>query len=70
MEKKSLADYVKENGQAKAADAIGVHQTAISKAIRTNRRIFVTTFPDGKVEAEELRPFPSAKASVEHIAGG
>lgn len=30
----SLAEFVGEVGQAKAADAIGVHQTAISKAIR------------------------------------
>ncbi|HEJ7994962.1 TPA: hypothetical protein SMI16_000368 [Serratia liquefaciens] len=70
MDKQSLADYVKENGQAKAADVIGVHQTAISKAIRTNRKIFVTTLPNGKVEAEELRPFPCVKPLVGHAAGG
>lgn len=61
MDKLTLADYVKENGQAKAADAIGVHQTAISKAVRVGRKIFVTTLPDGRVQAEELRPFPSIK---------
>ena len=33
----SLAEFVGEVGQAKAADAIGVHQTAISKAIRVGR---------------------------------
>ncbi|MGU0056790.1 Cro/CI family transcriptional regulator [Enterobacter hormaechei] len=36
----SLAEFVGEVGQAKAADAIGVHQTAISKAIRVGRQIF------------------------------
>ncbi|MGP2481807.1 Cro/CI family transcriptional regulator [Pantoea eucalypti] len=30
MKKVTLADYVMENGQAKAADILGVHQTAIS----------------------------------------
>lgn len=64
MKKVTLADYVKENGQAKAADIIGVHQTAISKAVRVGRNIFVTVLPDGKVVAEECRPFPSNKNVV------
>lgn len=57
----SLADYVGEVGQAKAADAIGVHQTAISKAIRVGRQIFVSTLPNGKIKAEEIKPFPNSK---------
>ncbi|WP_112070765.1 Cro/CI family transcriptional regulator [Klebsiella grimontii] len=57
----SLADYVGEVGQAKADDAIGVHQTAISKAIRVGRKIFVNTLPDGKIKAEEIKPFPYSK---------
>ncbi|WP_304168272.1 Cro/CI family transcriptional regulator [Lonsdalea britannica] len=61
MEKIPLADYVRANGQAKAASEIGVHQTAISKAVRVGRKIFITRTPDGKVEAEEHRPFPSNK---------
>ena len=61
MRKMTLAEYVEVNGQAKAADAIGVHQTAISTALRVRRNIFVTTTPDGGVEAEEVRPFPSSK---------
>ncbi|KQN63654.1 hypothetical protein GKQ23_10815 [Erwinia sp. E602] len=61
MEKIPLGDYVRENGQAHAADAIGVHQTAISKAVRVGRKIFITRLPDGKVEAEEIRPFPILK---------
>lgn len=64
MEKITLADYVEENGQAKAADMIGVHQTAISKAVRVGRQIFIKKLPDGTIEAEEIRPFPSNK----HIA--
>ena len=61
MEKVTLAEFVKVNGQAKAAIAIGVHQTAISKALRVSRNIYVTTSPAGKVEAEEIWPFPSGK---------
>ncbi|NNS07303.1 Cro/CI family transcriptional regulator [Erwinia sp. JH02] len=64
MEKIPLADYVKQNGQAKAADAIGVHQTAISKAVRVGRKIFITTLANGKIEAEEHRPFPSTKTAA------
>lgn len=55
----SLAEYVDEVGQARAADAIGVHQTAISKAIRVGRKIFVNTLPDGKLR---LR-----RSSLSHI---
>lgn len=65
MEKISLADYVADKGQAKAADAIGVHQTAISKAVRTGRAIFVKTNQDGSVEAEEVRPFPCTKKYIQ-----
>lgn len=61
MEKIPLSDFVKENGQANAAEAIGVHQTAISKAVRVGRKIFVTRLPDGKVTAEESRPFPTQR---------
>ncbi|HHQ6589181.1 TPA: Cro/CI family transcriptional regulator [Serratia fonticola] len=61
MEKITLADYVEANGQAKAADLIGVHQTAISKAVRVGRKIFIKKMPDGTIEAEEVRPFPSNK---------
>ena len=43
----SLAEFVGEVGQAKAADAIGVHQTAISKAIRVGRQIFINKLPTG-----------------------
>ncbi|ATA26787.1 hypothetical protein BIY26_07075 [Brenneria goodwinii] len=68
MQKQTLADFVRENGQAKAADAIGVHQTAISKAVRTGRKIFVIQLPDGRVEAEELRPFPSSKHQTDQVA--
>ena len=61
MEKIPLGEYVRENGQAHTADVIGVHQTAISKAVRVGRQIFITRLPDGRVAAEEIRPFPTPK---------
>ncbi|MGU3523068.1 Cro/CI family transcriptional regulator [Enterobacteriaceae bacterium C23F] len=54
----SLAQYVREVGQIKAASALGVHQTAISKAIRVGRQIFIDKLPTGEVKAIEYRPFP------------
>jgi len=57
----SLAEFVGEVGQAKAADAIGVHQTAISKAMRVGRQIFINKLPTGEVKAVEYRDFPDSK---------
>ena len=61
MKRVNLADYVDAHGQAKTAEAIGVTQGAISKALRVGRNIFINLHPDGKIEAEERRPFPSTK---------
>ncbi|MBI6550426.1 Cro/CI family transcriptional regulator [Xenorhabdus lircayensis] len=61
MEKISLSEYVKLNGQAKTARLVGVHQTAISKALRSDRQIFLIRQEDGTYKAEECRPFPSQK---------
>jgi len=57
----SLAQYVSEVGQTNAARAIGVHQTAISKAVRVGRQIFIDRLPDGGVKAIEIREFPHQK---------
>ncbi|OKP05387.1 Cro/CI family transcriptional regulator [Xenorhabdus eapokensis] len=64
MEKIPLSEYVKLNGQVKAARLIGVHQTAISKALRSGRKIFLIRQEDGTYKAEECRPFPSQKQGV------
>ncbi|MFS1583928.1 MAG: Cro/CI family transcriptional regulator [Candidatus Arsenophonus phytopathogenicus] len=61
MLKIPLSDYLKENSQEKAANLIGVHQTAISKAIRTGRKIFLIPNKDGRFTADEHKPFPSNK---------
>lgn len=62
MEKMPLADYAKQNGQAKTAQELNLSQGAISKAIATNRKIFVFK-KDGKLQAEETRPFPYLRAN-------
>ncbi|PHM73665.1 Cro/CI family transcriptional regulator [Xenorhabdus kozodoii] len=61
MEKIPLSEYVRLNGQTKAARLVGVHQTAISKALRSGRKIFLIRQEDGTYKAEECRPFPSQK---------
>lgn len=61
MNRMTLEDYARIHGQAKAAQDFGVIQCAISKAIRTGRKIFVTVQADGSVRGEELKPFPSIK---------
>lgn len=54
-----LKDYVLRFGQTKTAQALGVYQSAIFKAISLQRDITVIVHEDGSVSAEELRPFPS-----------
>ncbi|MDR0219057.1 MAG: Cro/Cl family transcriptional regulator [Enterobacteriaceae bacterium] len=64
MEKILLAEYVKQNGQVKAANLVGVHQTAISKALKAGRNIVLIRQEDGSYKAEEWRPFPSQKQNI------
>ncbi|CVG70483.1 hypothetical protein V3510_002800 [Serratia marcescens] len=59
MKKISLKDFAGEMGQEKAAQSLGVRQSAISKALRAGRDIFVIIHPDGRFEAKELKTFPS-----------
>ncbi|EBW8392047.1 Cro/Cl family transcriptional regulator [Salmonella enterica subsp. enterica serovar Florida] len=63
MQKETLADYALKHGQSKTAQLLGVRQSAISKALRVGRNIYVKTFDDGSVEAEEIRPFPALVTS-------
>ncbi|WP_063657737.1 Cro/CI family transcriptional regulator [Candidatus Arsenophonus triatominarum] len=60
MKTYSLINFVKKIGQAEAARKLGIYQSAISKALRMRRRITVLIHDDGKVEAEEVKPFPSS----------
>lgn len=58
MKHYSLKEFVKQFGQLKAAEIFGVNQSAISKALRSNREITVTQQEDGGFIAKETRPFP------------
>lgn len=62
MERLPLPDYVSKHGQGKTAEELGIYQSAISKALKNKRNITVLVHESGKVEAEELRPFPSLGA--------
>ncbi|MFS1583392.1 MAG: Cro/CI family transcriptional regulator [Candidatus Arsenophonus phytopathogenicus] len=55
-----INNFAKNFGQAKAAEKLGIYQSAVSKALRMRRRITVIIHDDGKVEAEEVKPFPSS----------
>lgn len=54
-----LSEYVLENGQAKTAEVLGIYQSAISKALKRNRKVNILVKDNGKIEAEEVRPFPN-----------
>lgn len=56
METILLKDMVERDGQMRAADKIGCHQTAVSAAIRKNREIYLEV-KDGEVVAGyEIKP--------------
>ncbi|PHM22119.1 Cro/CI family transcriptional regulator [Xenorhabdus budapestensis] len=59
MERISLSDFVSQIGQGETAALFGVRQSAISKALAIGRNITVIVHQDGRVEAEELKPFPA-----------
>jgi DNA-binding transcriptional regulator LsrR (DeoR family) len=66
MERLPLPAYVQMHGQGKTAEELGVYQSAISKALKKKRNITVWIDEDGKVKAEELRPFPSPDSKRTH----
>ncbi|HGN0866827.1 Cro protein [Providencia alcalifaciens] len=59
MEKIELSVLVSTLGQKKVADLFGIQQSAINKAIKTNRKIFVIRVDGEVVGAEEVKPFPN-----------
>ncbi len=61
MERISLQEFVSSKGQEKTAELFGIRQSAISKALALGRKITVIVHDDGRVEAQELKPFPSSK---------
>ncbi|MFS1538859.1 MAG: Cro/CI family transcriptional regulator [Candidatus Phlomobacter fragariae] len=59
MKRLSLLEYVNLHGQEATAKALGLYQSGISKEIRMRRKITVLIHDDGRIEAEEIKPFPS-----------
>ncbi|WP_353613935.1 Cro/CI family transcriptional regulator [Mangrovibacter phragmitis] len=69
MKKITLKEFAEQVGQVNAAIRLGVRQSAVSKALRYRRNIFVTVHDDGSVEAEEIKPFPTQRGDVSNVAG-
>lgn len=59
-----LKDYARRFGQTKAAQDLGVYQSAIFKALTAKRNITVIVHADGSISAEELKPFPSTRREI------
>lgn len=59
MEKIELSVLVSTLGQKRVADLFGVQQSAINKALKTNRKIFAIRVNGEIVGAEEVKPFPN-----------
>jgi hypothetical protein len=64
MRRIPLSEFAKEHGHTRAAQLLGCTQGALSKAIRVGRDVFVTFEEDGRLSAQELRPFPSQKSAA------
>lgn len=58
----SLSEYVRENGQAKAAVILGMTQGAVSQAVAKNRDIYIEE-KDGSTSAYEIKRFKTAKSA-------
>ncbi len=58
MPRTTLMEYVSKNGQAKAAELLGVTQAAICKALQYKREIYIEE-KGGKVISYEVKKFPS-----------
>lgn len=57
MTKTTLLEYVSKNGQAKAAELLGVTQAAICKALQYKREIYIEE-KGGEVISYEVKKFP------------
>jgi len=58
MAKTTLQEYVSKNGQIKAAKLLGVTQSAICKALKYKRKIYIEE-KNGEVTSYEVKKFPS-----------
>ena len=58
MTRTPLLEYVSKNGQVKTAALLGVTQSAICKALKYKREIYIEE-KDGRVTSYEVKKFPS-----------
>lgn len=58
MAKTTLHEYVSKNGQVKTAKLLGVTQSAICKALKYKREIYIEE-KYGRVTSYEIKKFPS-----------
>ena len=58
MKKIPLPELVERMGQSAVAKGLGVSAPAISKALKAAREILVIEHENGRLTAEEIRPFP------------
>lgn len=58
MKQITLADAIQAKGMNATARALGMTGPALIKAARSGRKITVTLHDDGRITAEERRPFP------------
>ena len=58
MKKIPLPELVDRMGQSAVAKGLGVSAPAISKALKAAREILVIEHENGRLTAEEIRPFP------------
>lgn len=54
----TLSEFVQPIGQAEAAKKLGSSQVAISKALRSERLIVVSSRADGSISSFEIKAFP------------
>lgn len=63
MCRQPLSDFVKEHGQARAAELLGLTQGGVSKALRVGRQVYVYKTETG-YRAEEVKPFPASRQAA------
>lgn len=55
MKEVQLDEYLKSCSQSELADAVGCHQTAISRMVRVKRPMFVVVHDNGQIELIERK---------------
>lgn len=64
MKKTALEAYLQLHSQSDLADAVGLTQGAISKMVRTKRKIIVVEHESGAIELTEEKPIAKSKSAA------